>query len=102
VKPHRWHIGGGKVLDYVDKHAPDEVYDAFYDLLDRLVLGPYPDDDPSLGVLPLQDPYKPNGFTAPFDGGLVCYQVTEDIPTVKLVDVFWMPRGDEPGWEYAF
>jgi hypothetical protein len=104
VRPHRYEVIGEGVLDFVDNFAPDLVYDAFYDLLERLMVGPYPDDDPDLGVLPLQDPTKPNGFTAPFDRGLVAYQVTVDIPAIRLVDVFWLDEDDEDatGAGYAF
>ncbi|MDP9342163.1 MAG: hypothetical protein M3Q23_08700 [Actinomycetota bacterium] len=98
--PQYWLIGQG-VLDYIDRFAPDDVYDEFYDLIEVLMeFGPYPDDQPNLGILPLQDPDKPNAFTAPFGDGLLAYQVTLDQPAIKLVDVFWVGEGE--GIDYAF
>lgn len=103
-RPSHYEVVGPGVLDYVDQFAPDDVYNAFYDLLESLILGPYADDDPTLGILPLRDPDKPNGFSAPFaGGGLVAYQVMLDQPVIKLIDVFWMADDDdETGWRYAF
>ncbi len=93
------------VLDYVDNFAPDDVYDEFYNLLESLMEdGPYHEDQPSRGILPLQDETKPNGFTAPFDAGLLAYQVMKDFPIIKCVDVFWIiGEDDDPtGIDYAF
>jgi len=107
-RPSHFEVVGPGVLDYVDQFAPDPIYNAFYDLLEALVLGPYADDDPALGILPLRDPNKPNGFTAPFGvsgegGGLLAYQVMLDQPVIKLVDVFWMTDADDAeGGGYAF
>lgn len=104
MRPSRYDVIGEGVLRHVDRFAPDDVYDAFYDLLEELMVGPYPDDSPGLGILPVQDDTKPNGFTAPFDAGLLAYQVMRDMPVIKLVDVFWMKEGDEEasGIEYGF
>jgi hypothetical protein len=102
--PRYWLIGR-PVLDYVDRFAPDSVYHQFYDLIEALMeFGPYPEDQPGLGILPLQDPGKPNGFTAPFDRGLLAYQVMLDQPAIKLVDVFWLTddEADTTGADYAF
>lgn len=97
----RWHyIIGPGALDYVDGFAPNDVYNAFYDLIEALQVGPYPDDDLSSGVLELRDPSKPNGFSAPFNRGLVAYQVMLDQPVIKLVDVFWMDDDGE-GLDYG-
>jgi len=103
-RPSHYEVVGPGVLDYVDAFAPDAVYDAFYDLVERLMVGPYPDDAPDLGIMPFRDPAKPNGFTAPFDAGLLAYQVMRDQPVIKLVDVFWMADDDddETGLDYAF
>lgn len=90
-------IVGPAVLAHVDAFAPEEVYDEFYDLLELLVSGPNPQDQPGTRILPLQDPTKPNGFTAPFDAGLVAYQIMRDQPVVVLVDVFWLDEADGPG-----
>jgi hypothetical protein len=103
----RFGLIGRRVLDYVDRFAPFDVYNDFYDLMDLLMeYGPYPEDQPSLGILPLQDPRRPNGFTAPFVAGLVSYQVMRDHPVIKLVDAFWLDeQGDEDdptGSDFAF
>jgi hypothetical protein len=54
----------------------------------------------------LQDPSKPNGFTAPFDDGLLSYQVMRDFPVIKLADVFWVSPDADPedptGIDYGF
>lgn len=86
-------VVGPKVLDYVDAFAPEHAFDEFYDLLELLTTGPNPEDQPGAGLLPMQDPDMPNAFTAPFDAGLLSYQVMKDHPLVVLIDVFWI---DEP------
>lgn len=104
-KPRRYEVIGTPVLDHVDRYAPDEVYDEFYDLLEALMeFGPYPDDQLELNILPHQEPTKPNAFSAPFDKGLLFYQVMVDLPIIKLVDVFWFGEDDEDldGVGYAF
>jgi hypothetical protein len=103
-RPCHYEVVGSGVLDYVDRFAPDEVYELFYEKLEALMTGPYPDDDYSLGIMELKDPTKPNGFTAPFNRGLVAYQVTKDFPLIKLVDVFWLDEEDpdsDVGWDYG-
>lgn len=48
----------------------------------------------------LQDSRTPNGFTAPFDAGLLAYQVMRDQPVVALVDVFWIDETEGPGQSF--
>lgn len=42
-----------------------------------------------LGVRELKD-HGPSMFTAPFDDGLLLYQVMSDYPIIKLVQVTWL------------
>lgn len=101
----RYGVIGRKVLDYVDSFASDDVYEEFYDLLEVLMeYGPYPADNPALGIMEERDPRRPNGFTVPFDAGLLAYQVMLDYPVIKLVDAFWLTEGEEDptGSDYAF
>lgn len=53
----------------------------------ELIENPLPGDG---DILPLQDPTRPNGYTASFGDGLVLYQVMKDQPLVKLIDVLWL------------
>lgn len=105
MKPSQYRVIGQGVLDYVDRFAPDDVYDEFYNLLESLMeVGPYPDDQPARNILPLQEESTPNSFTAPFNQGLLAYQVMRDHPIIKLVDVFWLTDDEEDptGVDYAF
>lgn len=105
MRPSRYEVIGEGVLAHVDRFAPGPVFEEFYELIEALMRsGPYPQDQPHRGIQPLQDPGKPNGFTAPFDDGLLAYQVMRDLPVIRLVDAFWVepenPSG--PGIGYAF
>ena len=85
-----YEVVGKRVFDLVDRDAPDDVWDDFYITLERLsVDGPYPADQPSMGILPYQDYTKPNSFTVPMERGSIWYQVMRDFPVIKLIDAFW-------------
>lgn len=85
-----WEVVGERIYDMVDRDAPEDVWDEFYSTLETLSQdGPYPEDQPGMGVLTYQEPSRPNCFTIPFDHGLLLYQVMRDFPVIKLVDAFW-------------
>lgn len=84
MKPTRYVIDGRRVLEEV-KQAPEEVRESFAALIRVLETDPYPDGGGA--ILPIVD--FPNGFSAPFRGGLLAYQVTVDIPSVRLKYVLW-------------
>lgn len=45
----------------------------------------------------MQGAHMPNAFTAPFDAGLLSYQVMRDFPPVVLIDVFWLDQPEGLG-----
>ncbi len=80
----KWTVHGEKVLKELES-APRAVRESFVRLIQSLERDPYrgvPD------IMPLKG--FPNGWTAPFDKGLLAYQVTVDMPTIKLKYVFWV------------
>jgi hypothetical protein len=93
-------LTGIKVLEYVERFAEDDVLEAFYNVLERVLQAPYPGDDPLIRVMPLKESTMPNCFTVPFDpgsdgGGLIVYQVMKDFPVVRLLDAVWIGEPTE-------
>jgi hypothetical protein len=82
-------VPGSRASGGAGAGRPSASIDSFYDVLELLTTGPYPDDHESLGVLPHKEPGKPNAFTVPFHRGqgLLIYQVMIDMPLIKLIDL---------------
>jgi hypothetical protein len=88
--PKRYSFYGKKIFDEIFEASPAIQRD-FFDLLQGLR------DDPQhlpgkalLGVLPLKDPRLAGAYTAPFDNGLLVYQVMADYPIIMLIQVSWL------------
>lgn len=94
-----YELTGITVLNYVERFADEDVIEAFYNVLERVLRAPYPGEDPEIRVLPLKESTMRNCFTVPFDpggegGGLLVYQVMKDFPVVRLPDAVWI--GEPP------
>lgn len=86
MTPKRYRFHGEQVLEQIDE-APEDVKEEFLALLTGLQDHPHPlPGEALLGVMPLKE--KRGGmFTAPFDDGLLVYQVMADYPIIKLIQV---------------
>jgi hypothetical protein len=73
------------------REAPQEIEAEFLTLLEALERNPKPVPKSLLRIMEFKDPSSlRGGFTAPFDDGLLLYQVMADYPIVKLVQVTWV------------
>lgn len=88
MAPKRYKFVGERVFDDIGQ-APPEVKSAFFKLLEGLAPDPHLPGAAHLDVLPLKDPRFVAAYTAPYDEGLLLYQVKADFPVVYLVDVLW-------------
>jgi len=60
--------------------------------MERLGLNPISE---TLGVMRSKD--APSMYTAPFDNGLVNYQVLADHPVVWVAEIIWLNEGSSGG-----
>jgi len=101
MRPNRWYLVGDAVLKHVERVAPHVIRKEFRDLCLALQEGPYPGDGvPDIYPL-ITEPSVPNAFSVPFDDALLAYQVTLDMPAVRLLYVHWStpPQRDEDSQE---
>ena len=76
-------------------------------------IGPYSTDDLGSRLTLTVTAYDPviscgtshmtpasRSFTAPFDAGLLIYQVMKDFPLIVLIDVFWIDETTGPGHSF--
>lgn len=88
MRPSSYRIQGDRVFEEI-KDAPEDVRQSFYELIEALSKDPLPGTSEASGILPLQGRF-PGGWTAPFHRGILAYKVTIDIPTVTLMDAWWL------------
>lgn len=72
--------------------ASKEVRGLFFELVKALRIHPYPSERPNEHpyVLPFKGRSQPNCFTAPFDDGLLAYQIKADQPLIDPLHIVWL------------
>lgn len=68
--------------------ASEDVQEEFYILMERLTRNP---KDPELAIVPSKD--APGTYSAPFDDGLVEYQILADHPWLWVSRIAWLDPG---------
>lgn len=88
-RPSKYALTGRAVLEHARKGARQEIREELDGLIERLLRDPLPGSTAG-NIQPLKVREFPAMYTVPFDRAVLAYQVTMDMPTVRLRYILWL------------